>query len=294
MLSWIPVSTPLTPYLLGQGGSPETGDGRVEVELTDLSLSAGQSCYAVVRSINGAGLYSSSASEAFIVDSSAPVDTTLSAPGSWSDRDTLSVQLGARDSESGIVSYRFALWEIGSVSTADEPSGEAQFIPVGGFVTGGQFSGTLNITGEMVTQDSYPGIIPEGSGSSEGSTGGAVPGLGMEAENFDLPPWTGDLEMNLPPFFESEWNPVSTGAPPESVDLEITIRGFPRLRYNRLYRLKVWVKNGAGRTAEAGSVTIQLLRPRQLRGRDGTRLPEGRLPEAETQTPKSGTLRLGL
>ena len=294
VLSWIPVSTPLTPYLLGQGGSPETGDGRVEVELTDLSLSAGQSCYAVVRSINGAGLYSSSASEAFIVDSSAPVDTTLSAPGSWSDRDTLSVQLGARDSESGIVSYRFALWEIGSVSTADEPSGEAQFIPVGGFVTGGQFSGTLNITGEMVTQDSYPGIIPEGSGSSEGSTGGAVPGLGMEAENFDLPPWTGDLEMNLPPFFESEWNPVSTGAPPESVDLEITIRGFPRLRYNRLYRLKVWVKNGAGRTAEAGSVTIQLLRPRQLRGRDGTRLPEGRLPEAETQTPKSGTLRLGL
>ena len=248
------------------------------------SLSAGPSYYAVVRSINGSGLQSLGASDAFIVDSTAPVDTALSAPASSSERDTLSVHLGARDSESGIAAYRFALWEVGSVSQADiQEDGEIQYLPVGGFITGGQFTGTLNITGEVVTGDSYSGIISGPGGTSPGSG----PALEMEAE--EVPPWVRDLEMSTPPFFESDWNPVTTGAPPESVDLDITISGFPRLSYNKVYRVKIWVKNGAGRASEAGSVRIDILRPRQLRGSSGSIVPQTDIP-----APKSGRLPLDL
>jgi len=297
VLSWVPVGSPRTPYLLGQGSTPGAGGAdTLEIELTDLSLSAGPSYYAVVKSINGSGLQSLGASEAFIVDSSAPVDTALSAAESSSERDTLSVHLSARDSESGIAAYRFALWEIGSVSQADvQEDGEIQYLLVGGFITGGQYTGTLNITGEVVTEESYSGMISgdfaAGGAATEGSTAeGATPGTGigpaleMESEAFgEVPPWVGDLEMSMPPFFESDWSLITTGAPPESVDLEITIGGFPALRYNRVYRVKVWVKNGAGRVSEAGSATIEILRPRKLKDRGGTSLPETGIP-----APKSG------
>ena len=283
VLSWVPVGSPRAPYLLGQGSVPGAGgEDSLEIELTDLSLSAGASYYAVVKSINGSGLQSLGASEAFIVDSSAPVDTALSAAESSSERDTLSVHLSARDSESGIAAYRFALWELGSVSQAEgRPDGDVQYLPVGGFITGGQFTGTLQITGEVVTGDSYSGII-SGSG---GTSPGAGPVLQMESEQFEAPPWAGDLEMSTPPFFESDWNAVTTGAPPESVDLDITIGGFPTLSYNRVYRVKVWVKNGAGRAGEAGSATIEILRPRKLKSRGGTSLPKTDIP-----APKSGRL----
>jgi len=271
VLSWIPVSSPRTPYLLGQGSTPGSGGaGSVEIEATDLSLAAGQTYYAVVKSINGSGLASIGASEAFIVDSTAPVDTALSAPDTWTDRDSLSIHLSARDSESGIAAYRFALWEITSLSEADGP---VEYLPVGGFITGGQFKGTLNITGNVITDDSYSGMF---SGEGPG------PALEMEGGEFEVPPWAGDLEMSTPPWFESDWSPVTTGAPPESVDLDITVSGFPRLSYNKIYRVKVWVKNGAGRSLEAGSVSIDVLRPRQLKGRSGSSLP------------KTGTPRLGL
>jgi len=303
VLSWVPVGSPRTPYLLGQGSAPGSGgEDSLEIELTDLSLSAGPDYYAVVKSINGSGLQSVGASEAFIVDSSAPVDTALSAAASSSERDTLSVHLSARDSESGIAAYRFALWEVGSVSQADvQENGDVQYLPVGGFITGGQFTGTLQITGEVVTGDSYSGMISgdlaPGGAATEGSTAeGAIPGTGagpaleMESEAFgEVPPWVGDLEMSIPPFFESDWNLVTTGAPPESVDVGITIGGFPRLSYNRIYRVKVWVKNGAGRAGEAGSTTIEILRPRKLKSRGGTSLPKTDIP-----APKSGRLPLDL
>ena len=295
VLSWVPVGSPRTPYLLGQGSVPGSGgEDNLEIELTDLSLASGPSYYAVVKSINGSGLQSVGASEAFIVDSSAPVDTALSAAESSSERDTLSVHLSARDSESGIASYRFALWEVGSLSRAEGRSGgEVQFLPVGGFITGGLFTGTLEITGEMVTGDSYSGMITGEFSGAGGTAEGAVPGTGpaleMEREDVEVPPWVGDLEMSVPPFFESEWSPITTGAPPESVDLDITISGFPSFSYNRVYRAKVWVKNGAGRASEAGSATIQILRPRKLRGRGATSLPETDIP-----TPKSGRLPLDL
>jgi hypothetical protein len=292
VLSWVPVASPRTPYLLGEGSYPGSGgEGSLEIELTGLSLSSGPSYYAVVKSINGSGLQSVGASEAFIVDSSAPVDTSLSAAESSSERDTLSVHLSARDSESGIASYRFALWEVGSLSRAEgQADGEVQFLPVGGFVTGGQFTGTLNITGEAVTEESYSGIFMEGS-TAEGMTPGTGKGpvLEMEGEEYEVPPWTGDLEISIPPFFESEWSPITTGAPPESVDLDITISGFPPLGYNKVYRVKVWVKNGAGRASEAGSATIEILRPRKLKGRGGTSLPKSGIP-----APKGGGLPLDL
>ena len=267
VLSWVPVGSPRTPYLLGQGSTPGSGgEDNLEIELTDLSLSPGPSYYAVVKSINGSGLQSLGASEAFIVDSTAPVDTALSAAESTSERNALSVHLNARDSESGIAAYRFALWEVGSVSQAEtDAGGEVQYLPVGGFITGGQFSGSMTITGQVITEGTY-----SGPGSTSPGTG-AGPALELERE--EVPPWVGDLEMSTPPFFESDWNLVTTGAPPESVDLEITISGFPLLSYNKVYRVKVWVKNGAGRASEAGSATIQILRPRKLKGRGGTTLP---------------------
>ncbi len=277
VLSWIPVSSPRTPYLLGQGSTPGSGGaGSVEIEATDLSLAAGQTYYAVVKSINGSGLQSIGASEAFIVDSTAPVDTALSAPETWTDRDSLSIHLSARDSESGIAAYRFALWEITSLSEAEGP---VEYLPVGGFITGGQFKGTLNITGDVITDESYSGMF-SGEGTYSGE--GAGPALEMEGGEFEVPPWAGDLEMSTPPWFESDWSLVTTGAPPESVDLDITVSGFPRLSYNKVYRIKVWVKNGAGRAGEAGSVSIDILRPRQLKGRGGSSLPQ------------TGTLRLDL
>jgi len=49
------------------------------------------------------------------------------------------------------------------------------------------------------------------------------------------------------------------------------------------------VKNGAGRASEAGSVMIEILRPRKLKGRGGTSLPKTDLP-----APKSGSLPLDL
>ena len=202
VLSWIPVSSPRTPYLLGQGSTPGSGGaGSVEIEATDLSLAAGQTYYAVVKSINGSGLASIGASEAFIDDSTAPVDTALSAPDTSTDRDSLSIHLSARDSESGIAAYRFALWEITSLSEADGP---VEYLPVGGFITGGQFKGTLNITGNVITDDSY-------SGMSSGE--GPGPALEMEGGEFEVPPWAGDLEMSTPPWFESDWSLVTTGAP---------------------------------------------------------------------------------
>jgi len=297
VLSWVPVGSPRTPYLLGQGSSPGSGgEDNLEIELTDLSLSPGPSYYAVVKSINGSGLQSLGASEAFIVDSSPPVDTSLSAAESSSERDTLPVHLSARDSESGIAAYRFALWEVSSLSQADgHDDGELLYLPVGGFITGGQFTGTLEITGEVVTEDSYSGMITgdfaAGGATAEGMTpgSGSGPVLGMEGEYLEAPPWVGDLEMSVPPFFESEWSLITTGAPPESVDLDITISGFPPLSYNKVYRVKIWVKNGAGRASEAGSVMIEILRPRKLKGRGGTSLPKTDLP-----APKSGSLPLDL
>ncbi len=284
VLSWIPVSSPRTPYLLGQGSIPGSGGaGSVEIEATDLFLAAGQTYYAVVKTINGSGLESIGASEAFIIDSTAPVDTLLSAPETSTDRDSLSIHLSARDSESGIAAYRFALWEITSLSEAESP---VEYLPVGGFITGGQFKGTLNITGDVITDESYSGMFSgEGVYSGEGSG----PALEMEGGEFEVPPWAGDLEMSTPPWFESDWSLVTTGAPPESVDLDITVSGFPRLSYNKIYRIKVWVKNGAGRASEAGSVNIDVLRPRQFKGRSGSSLPK-----TDTGAPQTGTLQLDL
>jgi hypothetical protein len=277
VLSWVPVGSPRTPYLLGQGSTPGAGgEGSLEIERTDLSLSPGPSYYALVKSINGSGLQSVGASEPFIVDPSAPTDTSLSAPESSSERDSLSVRVSARDSESGIAAYRFALWEISSLSQADEhEDGEVQHLLVGGFITGGQFTGSLTITGEAVI-------------SAEGAGGGwAGPTLEMEGGDLEVPPWVGDLEVSIPPFFESDWAPITTGAPPESVDLEITIGGFPLLSYNKVYRVKVWVRNGAGRASEAGSAMIEILRPRKLKGQGGTIQPGTAVP-----APKSGMLDL--
>jgi hypothetical protein len=250
VLVWIPVGSPRTAYLLGQGAVPGGGGAdSVEVEATDLGLTDGQSYYAVVKTINGAGLESIGASEPFIVDSTAPVGTSLSAPSTWTDRDTLSIHLSARDNDSGIAAFRFAIWELTSVSASPE---EPRYILAGGFVTGGLYQGSAAVSGSLITGESYSGAF---SGQGEAA---AAPTLESGIEAFEVPPWLEDVEVSTPPWFESQWSAVAVGAPPQSVDLDITISGFPRLSYRKAYRIKVWVKNGAGLISEAGSVTVEV------------------------------------
>ena len=86
-----------------------------------------------------------------------------------------------------------------------------------------------------------------------------------------MPPWVQDADLWGTPDFESDWAGVSSGALPREMNLDVTLSGFAtgvkalfggsyRLRYGKSYRIKVWVRNGAGLEKAAGVVIIKVVR----------------------------------
>ncbi|GEM_PF-6301540 len=242
------------------------------VDLDTLHLSGGTTYYILVKAKNGAGLESTGASTPVVVDTTPPVDTSLTAPEYSTSRDYLEVTIRARDNESGIKAYRFAVWDVEETSYNENTGGDNNFaIPVsGGFTAPGVFGGSQEIQGMEVPSE----IVPQAK-----EQGGQAPGGGkfQTPKAGEMPPWVQDVDVWGPPWFESDWQEVSSGALPEDINLTVRITGFPKglgaflgghsLRYGKKYRVKVWVKNGAGLEKAVGTVTINIVR--ELPGKKG-------------------------
>jgi hypothetical protein len=303
VLPWTQVSREAEPYLIGQGETGELKPGEKPsekplektigfgwearetpgrksksaylIEESGLSLSHGGIYYALVKTINGSGLNSISASEPLVIDQTPPTGTSLSAAPEQISRTTLKVRVAAEDSESGIASYRYAVWELGSVSMrngGETPTrlrspvpgssnpGGYYAIPVAGFLAEGAFQGTTQSQGHQFQQyqQSDSGLTPEG-------------------QQYQLSP---GLELDIAPWFESDWESFSGGANPESIDLEIGITGFPGsgLSFGKRYQVKLWVMNGAGLTRYTGAVIIKVVN-----------VYSGPTMEAEQQGTQQGT-----
>ena len=127
-------------------------------------------------------------------------------------------------------------------------------------------------------------MIPQAEGQKqEGRSGGGsqmAPPSGVE----EIPPWVQDVDIWGPPWFQSDWQSVSSGALPEEINLTVRIKGFPKglgalfghsLKYGKKYRVKVWVRNGAGLEKEAGVTIINIVReiPKEKNG-NKTNVPE--------------------
>lgn len=229
-------------------------------ELTDTVFGRKSDLYDILYEIYdqlaayGSGLNSISASEPLVIDQTPPTGISLSAASEQISRTTLKVRVTAADSESGIASYRYAVWELGNVSMRNggeaptrlrspEPGssnpGGYYAIPVAGFLAEGAFQGTTQSQGHQFQQYQQ-----------------SDSGLTSEGQQYQLSP---GLTVDIPPWFESGWEGFSGGANPESIDLEIGITGFPGsgLSFGKRYQVKLWVMNGAGLTRYAGAVIIK-------------------------------------
>lgn len=103
----------------------------------------------------------------------------------------------------------------------------------------------------------------------------------MQGAKTQIPPWVKDADLWGPPWFESEWTQVSSGVPPESINLTTDIEGFPTgikkffnpghsLQYGKSYRVKIWVQNGAGVEKAAGAVIIKVVSRIPERSKDSS------------------------
>lgn len=285
---WSSISVKYKPYLLGQGASVkkereqrgttraiETRTGQMAkikgvlptyyVEKENLQLESGKTYYILVRATNGANLTSTGVSQPIVVDTTPPENVSLEASEYSTSQDSLSVTIKGEDPESGITAYRFAVWTVKETSMNDQEKGEhkklysqktpaegeAEMILVSGFVANGSMGANIQTQGNLV-----PGSQTYGAQSSQ------------------VPPWVNDIDLWGEPWFESNWTEISSGAPPQSIDIRATLTGFPiqtflgalfgqqehSLAYGRSYRVKVWIKNGAGLTAETNPVIIKVVK----------------------------------
>jgi hypothetical protein len=217
--------------------------------------------YMTVRATNGVGLQTSGSSQPLVVDSTPPGELSLTGDTGQPAGADLHVQLAARDEESGIAGYRYALWRVSGVSDAGD--GDDWYVPVGGIVLGGKLKGTFANPGQTYEPSTeapnLPGVVSQaqsaGAPSAQEQLG---PSAGM--------PWASiDLTELTPPWFESQW--VDLQIPSEMVDIDVVITGFPQKGLNTGDRVivKVWAMNGAGLFEEAGTVNITLTEPEKPR-----------------------------
>ncbi len=250
VVPWSSVDTNENAYVLNQGskqGKNKQLDYHLDLET--LHLSSGKAYYILVKAKNGSGLESTGASEPVVVDTTPPHDTEVQASEESTARDHFDITVKAKDEESGIASYRFAVWDVQESSYDDEIGEPGAFSISGGFTAPGTFSGNPDVQG----------IIPE---TAAGST------VNM---NTEIPPWAQDVDLWGQPKFESDWENISSGALPEEINLAVKISGFSTglgalfgggysLKYGKSYRIKVWVRNGAGLEKAAGAVIIKVVR----------------------------------
>ncbi len=248
----------------------ETGSYDHEITIEDPDLSGGGTYYILVRAVNGAGLVSVSSSEPLVFDTSPPAVISLSAPAQ-SDTSGLTVRLQARDDESGIRSYRYAVWDMDAQSSLIEPGllGEPE-AETAGFVSDGQFQTGVFSQGTQFEggQGQLPAGITDGGGQfDQFDDHGQDPQFLEEIMN---------LYDSLPPWIESGWETVSGGALPQSIDLTVVIRGFPRsLAPGRRYRVAFWVKNGAGTASDSEAAVIILESSKSGSSQPSRRSPGG-------------------
>ncbi len=232
------------------------------VDLESLHLSSGTAYYILVKAKNGSGFESTGASEPVMADTTPPVNTDVTASEYSEDLDHFTVTVKAEDPESGLAAYRFAVWTVQESSFRDDRKANSDTPIAAGFTASGSFSGVQNVQGLQVT----PEMVPA-AGSDGGSSGGAE----QFAAQTEIPPWVQDADLWGPPGFESDWVNVSSGALPETINLNVNLSGFStgisglfggsyKLRYGKSYRIKVWVRNGAGIEQTAGVVIIKVVR----------------------------------
>ncbi len=304
IVPWSSVSVKYKPYLLGQGANEKNPKENTSasmrlksnlknkigglspsyhIDKENLHLETGKTYYVLIRATNGAGLTSIGASQPIIVDTTPPENASLEAPEYSTSQESLTVTIKAKDSESGIVAYRFAVWTVKETSMnghgktygmgetygmADSESGGAKMILISGFVATGNMQGNIQTQGNVIPQTTQ--ISPPSGGQT--SPGSGI--QGYETQTPFLPPWMKDVDLWGEPWFQSEWTEISSGAPPESIDIRATLTGFPvpnflgalfgqtghSLQYGKSYRIKVWVKNGAGLVAETNPVIIKVVK----------------------------------
>ncbi len=229
------------------------------INMENLHLQGGHTYYLLVKAKNGSGLETIGASDPTMIDTSAPIETELIAPPYSTSREYIDVRIKAKDPESGIAAYRFAIWTVNESSYEpgnSESDIEGIAIPVaGGFTAPGTFSGTQNIQGIQVKPQTGGGGL------------NIQPGITTQ-----VPPWIDDINIWGEPWFASQWQRVSSGALPQGINLNVRLSGFPTgfganifggaqgLRYNNSYRIKVWVKNGAGIEKSVGVAIIRIVR----------------------------------
>jgi hypothetical protein len=98
-----------------------------------------------------------------------------------------------------------------------------------------------------------PGTL-QGSFQLKGPTGTGGPA-------FKLAP----LPQGKPPWFASGWKKLSAGAPPQSLDVELLVSGFPDkgLQYGQSYTVVVEVRNGAGGVGASNPAVVKVVPPPQ-------------------------------
>ena len=244
------------------------GSGSVySVAIPSPPLEHGESYYIVVKTINGSGMSTISASEPLTIDETPPEIIDFSADEEQSSKTKLTVELDARDNQSGIDAVRYRVWDWGDMAKGPLPGAETNGqndVPVQlvmGFTTDGMFQGTYELPGQTTEQFTEP---PSSGATSPGSQfewqGGSplTPGLIQ------------DITELTDPWMVSPWQGVSSGALPQTANLTLNITGFPRqLQYNHRYIVKVEVKNGAGDIVESDTITITVVKQSGKRSSSG-------------------------
>ncbi|OHD71569.1 MAG: hypothetical protein A2V99_17745 [Spirochaetes bacterium RBG_16_67_19] len=230
VLPWSPVPGASTAYLLGQ--APQSTAAYSATAAAPLKDK--QSYYAQVRSTNGVGLRSLASSLPVLIDLSPPL-ASLSAPAENKGRITLKLDLQASDAQSGVAEYRVLVWPV-----------ESPLSTLPGALPGGAWA--LPAAGW-----SMPGTL-QGSFQLKGQSGSGGPA-------FKLAP----MPQGKPPWFASGWKKLSAGAPPQSLDVELLVSGFPDkgLQYGQSYTVAVEVRNGAGGVGVSNPAVVKVVPPPQ-------------------------------
>lgn len=233
-------------------------------EISDLQLSSGSDYYCFVRITNGAGLQSVGVSEPVRVDKSPPI-ASISAPESVRVDQGLKFTITANDDESGIARYRYAIWKVGEVSM-DIRSGDVILASAGM----PDFDDGIFIlaSGKKSPELSQPEILQKNEILEGGMPGGGQPSYKdlieqgapqMPVKATEVSPLS--IIESTPPWIDSGWIDTSTGAPPVTFEKEIVITDYPKpgLEEGVIYRIRVWLQNGAGIQKDGGAVMISII-----------------------------------
>ncbi|MBN2441519.1 MAG: hypothetical protein JXJ04_09230, partial [Spirochaetales bacterium] len=199
-----------------------------------------QHYYGLVRVTNGMNLQSIGASQALTIDATGPDSVTITSPEQSTDTTKIPLHITATDSQSGIAAYRYAVWKYTTTSRIPEKD---DFIHEAGFVSQGMITGTFQSQGNLYNSP-------------------AEQALGNEQFYENLDPSM--LESVIgPPWFERGWHTISNGINPAGINMNLDLTGFPGngLQPGTMYKIKVWVKNGAGieKVSNTATVTIKEL-----------------------------------